>query len=68
MQAPEYEIAATELKDIVPLAKIDCSVYKSLCEEHGVTGYPNLKIYKSGKPTDYSGIRKSKDIIEYMKK
>lgn len=66
--APEYEIAATELKGTLPLAKVDCSKHKDLCLQYGVTGYPTLKIFKSGEPTEYQGIRKSENIIEYMRK
>jgi protein disulfide-isomerase A1 len=59
--APEYEVAATELKEKdIALAKIDCTAEAELCKEYGVEGYPTLKIFRgldSVKP--YPGARKS---------
>lgn len=59
--APEYEIAATELKEkSIPLVKVDCTEEGALCEEYGVEGYPTLKVFRgldSVKP--YGGARKS---------
>ncbi|CAG8638731.1 19997_t:CDS:2, partial [Gigaspora rosea] len=67
--APEYEVAATALKDAnIKLAKVDCTVEQELCQEHGVRGYPTLKVFKEGKATEYNGGRKSDLIISYMKK
>lgn len=59
--APEYEAAASELKEKnIPLAKVDCTEEADLCKEHGVEGYPTLKVFRgldSVKP--YPGARKS---------
>jgi protein disulfide-isomerase A1 len=59
--APEYEVAATELKEKnIPLVKIDCTEEADLCKDYGVEGYPTLKVFRgldSIKP--YSGARKS---------
>lgn len=65
---PEFSLAADELveKDI-KLAQIDCTEERQLCQNHGVTGYPTLKVFKSEKsPLDYKGGRTSDSIIEYM--
>ncbi|PGG96754.1 protein disulfide-isomerase domain [Blastomyces parvus] len=68
--APEYEIAATELKEKnIALAKIDCTAEGDLCQEHGVEGYPTLKIFRgleNVKP--YNGARKSGAITSFMTK
>ena len=59
--APEYEVAATELKEKnIPLVKVDCTSEAELCKEYGVEGYPTLKIFRGEdnvKP--YAGARKS---------
>ncbi|KAJ9369986.1 hypothetical protein DTO282E5_5326 [Paecilomyces variotii] len=66
--APEYEIAATELKEKdIPLVKVDCTEESDLCKDYGVEGYPTLKIFRgtdSIKP--YQGARKSGAIVSYM--
>lgn len=69
--APEYAVAASELKELVPavpLAKVDATVESSLASRYGVNGYPTLKIFRSGKASDYNGPRKSAGIVSYMKK
>ncbi|KAL9986344.1 hypothetical protein ACROYT_G000482 [Oculina patagonica] len=71
--APEYETAATALKNEdppVPLAKVDCTeAGKDTCGKHGVSGYPTLKIFRNGAVSkDYDGPRDASGIISYMKK
>ncbi|KAI0482933.1 protein disulfide-isomerase [Xylariaceae sp. FL0804] len=66
--APEYEEAATTLKEKdIKLAKIDCTEESELCQKYGVEGYPTLKIFR-GKDsiTPYSGQRKAPAITSYM--
>lgn len=59
--APEYEVAAAELKEKnILLAKIDCTAESELCKEYDVEGYPTIKIFRglqNVKP--YNGARKS---------
>jgi protein disulfide-isomerase A1 len=67
--APHYEEAATTLKPKnIPIAKVDCVENAELCQSHGVSGYPTLKIFRNGTPTDYTGPRKADGIISYMVK
>ncbi|TPX66860.1 hypothetical protein SpCBS45565_g04242 [Spizellomyces sp. 'palustris'] len=66
--APEYEKAATELKSSVPLAKVDCTEQTELCQEHDVRGYPTIKVFREGEPSEYKGQRTADSIIGYMKK
>jgi protein disulfide-isomerase A1 len=65
--APHYEEAATALKDkSIKLAKVDCVDEADLCQLKGIQGYPTLKVYRKGEPTEYSGPRKADGIISYM--
>ncbi|KAJ9118202.1 hypothetical protein QFC22_004107 [Naganishia vaughanmartiniae] len=68
--APHYEEAATELKNKegIKLAKVDCTENQELCQEHGVKGYPTLKVFREGVAADYGGPRKADGIISYMLK
>jgi len=70
--APEFEKAATVLKDNDPpivLAEVDCTAEgKDTCSQHGVSGYPTLKAYKRGeKAFDYEGPRDADGIVKHMK-
>jgi len=68
---PEYAKAAAELKSNDPpvkLAKVDATVESDLGSRFGVTGYPTLKVFRRGTPTDYKGPREAPGIISYMKK
>jgi len=65
--APEYEIAATTLKEKgIKLAKVDCTVETNVCSDYEVRGYPTLKVFHSGEPEDYKGPRKADGIVSYM--
>ncbi|KAH7257339.1 thioredoxin-like domain-containing protein [Fusarium tricinctum] len=68
--APEYEEAATTLKEKnIRLAKIDCTEEADLCKDHGVEGYPTLKVFRGlENVTPYSGQRKAAGITSYMVK
>ncbi|XP_074650434.1 protein disulfide-isomerase A4-like [Tubulanus polymorphus] len=71
--APEYETAATKLRTNDPpirLFKVDCTESgKETCSKYGVPGYPDLRIFESGKlAIKYDGPRDSDGIVGYMKK
>ncbi|KAJ2754490.1 protein disulfide-isomerase precursor [Coemansia pectinata] len=67
--APEYEKAATILKDEnISLAKVDCTTAQALCEEMEIPGFPTLKVSKNGDFATYNGTRKESGIISYMRK
>ncbi|XP_050388560.1 protein disulfide-isomerase A4 [Patella vulgata] len=68
--APEYAEAAKTLKDNDPpvtLGKVDATVEEELGSRFEVSGYPTLKVFKNGQPSDYDGPRQSAGIISYMK-
>ncbi|GAO50371.1 hypothetical protein G7K_4498-t1 [Saitoella complicata NRRL Y-17804] len=68
--APEYEIAATQLKEKgIAIAKIDCTEEQQLCQEHGIQGYPTLKVFRGlDSVSPYQGARKADAIVSYMVK
>ena len=67
--APEYEKAATILKDdnpSIPLAKVDCDRGKPICS-NGIRVYPTLIVFEQGEPNQYNGSRTSDGIVNYMR-
>uniref|UniRef100_A0A8C5RTS5 Protein disulfide-isomerase n=1 Tax=Laticauda laticaudata TaxID=8630 RepID=A0A8C5RTS5_LATLA len=67
--APEYEAAATRLKGIVPLVKVDCTANSETCNKYGVSGYPTLKIFRNGEESGaYDGPRTADGIVSHLKK
>lgn len=50
------------------MAKVDATVHKNLGQRFGVEGFPTLKLFTNGTPSDYNGGRTEADIISWMKK
>ncbi|CAL1583974.1 unnamed protein product [Knipowitschia caucasica] len=67
--APEFEKAARKLKGTVQLAKVDCTASTELCVRFGVTGYPTLKVFRSGRDAGpYDGPRSAEGMVTVMMK
>ncbi|KAK4043651.1 protein disulfide-isomerase [Parachaetomium inaequale] len=68
--APEYEEAATSLKEKnIKVVKVDCTEEADLCQQHGVEGYPTLKVFRGlDNVSPYKGQRKAGAITSYMVK
>jgi len=71
--APEYEqagLAFANSKETI-IAKVDADKHKDLASRFGVRGYPTLKFFPKGTPSnkepeDYSGGRTADDIINFI--
>jgi thioredoxin-like negative regulator of GroEL len=64
---PDWDKLATEYADssVVVIGDVDCTVHQDLCGEHGVKGYPTIKVFMGGEPDDYKGGRSLKDLKKY---
>lgn len=61
--APEYEKAAKALKGIANIAAVDATKEQVDVQ---VQGYPTIKFFVDGKPTDYDGPRTADGIVDYV--
>ncbi len=43
----------------IQLGKVDATEQAELAEENKIRGYPTLKFYRDGKPSDYNGMNDS---------
>jgi len=66
--APEWEKAATNLKGIAPLGKVDCTTHQGLCQQYQVQGYPTIKVFseKGKKINDYQQARQAGAIVRFV--
>ena len=67
---PEWNAAASELKDKIKLAKVDATVNQQLAARYNIQGYPTIKIFPPGEKTqsnieDYTGPRDSNGIVQF---
>ena len=47
---------------------MDATVEEDLAEKYGVRGFPSLKWFRNGEPSDYTGGRTEKKIVEWVRK
>lgn len=68
--APTWEELSKSFENdkSVKIAKIDCTVYRPICQEFEVKGYPTLLWIENGKKIEkYSGGRAHDDLTTYVK-
>ncbi|MCD7451264.1 Protein disulfide isomerase [Datura stramonium] len=69
--SPELDKAAVNLavlKQPVVIAKVDADKYSHLASKYEIDGFPTLKIFMHGVPTDYYGPRKADLLVRFLKK
>jgi protein disulfide-isomerase A1 len=68
---PELEKAApvlAGLKNPIMIAKVDADKYSRLASKYEIDGFPTLKIFMHGVPSDYYGPRKADLLVKFLKK
>lgn len=69
--APTWEDLSKKYStmDNVKIAKVDCTLYKDICQENKVRGYPTLFIYKNGEQKEeYNGGRDLDSLSAFLDK
>jgi len=69
--APEWSKAAKKLNaenSPMKLAKVDATEEKSLGSKFEIKGFPTIKFFKNGKPTEYNGGRTEPEILKWVEK
>lgn len=69
--APELDAAApvlSGLKEPIAIAKVDADKYRRLGNKYEIDGFPSLKLFIHGVPTNYYGPRKAELLIRFLKK
>jgi len=69
--APEYERAATILKEVgIPIAQVDADDAQNaeLRNRFGIKGFPTIKLFRNGEPSDYQAERSADALVSFMKK
>jgi len=64
---PAYTEAANELLGTDhAIAAVDCTKNRKLASKYSISGYPTLKYFKDGQPSDYDGGRDKDSIVNYL--
>jgi protein disulfide-isomerase A6 len=65
--SPAYKKLATNLKGVAYVGAVNCDDHKSLCNEHGIRGFPTLKAFTGeGRANPYRKGERMKDPEDYQ--
>jgi protein disulfide-isomerase A1 len=67
--APEYAAAAIKLYEEgspLKLAKVDATIHTKLAQRFQIEGFPTLRFFVSGKPSEYTGGRTRDEILKWV--
>jgi len=51
----------------INVAKVDCTTNQKTCQDHGVGGYPTIKLFKNGVTHDFQGDRNLDSMSQFAK-
>lgn len=61
------ELAETMTHSKLKISRMDCTLYRPICQEYGVKGYPTLLWFKDGEKVEkYSGSRTIEEFKKYI--
>ncbi|XP_074263521.1 protein disulfide-isomerase 5-2-like [Silene latifolia] len=69
--APELDAAApvlAQLKKPIVIAKINADKFRRVGDKYEIDGFPTLKVFIHGVPTNYYGPRKADVLVRFLKK
>ncbi|KAK9806036.1 hypothetical protein WJX73_007755 [Symbiochloris irregularis] len=62
---PKWGKVAAALKGVATVAAINCDAHQSLCQKHGVQGFPTIKAFANGRLVDYNGDRSASHLKDW---
>lgn len=65
--APEFaKLADSAATGGFSAGEVDCEQETAICSKNGVSAYPSFKLFVEGYPIEYTGGRKSEDLLEWI--
>lgn len=64
---PTWHVVKKKYSNQLKFIEINCDDNKSLCEKHGISSYPTIRLLtKDNKVIDYAGDRSEDDLIKFI--